>query len=174
MQKNKQQGFTLIELMVVISIIALLSSIVLAGLQDAKDKATARAYKQSMMELVKGIELYRADTGSYPYETELASTNFISYLITVRRPGVTPGFTSDPALTDLSVVLKKYIPKVPNPPSGVFVFRRSTIGRGKCFGDQTNPPYILIVPAYIPGFEDWQYADSDDLIDLTNRCFSIK
>jgi len=43
LQKNKQKGFTLLELLVVISIISLLSSVALASLNSARDKAKIAA-----------------------------------------------------------------------------------------------------------------------------------
>lgn len=61
-----KKGFTLIELMVVISIIALLSSIILSSLKSAKDKANIISAVQSFQELQKATELYYSNYGAYP------------------------------------------------------------------------------------------------------------
>jgi len=55
------RGFSLIELLVVISIIGFLSSVVLASLQTAREKARGTAFRQSVDQLVLAIELYRSD-----------------------------------------------------------------------------------------------------------------
>jgi type IV pilus assembly protein PilA len=58
--KHSQKGFTLIELMVVISIIAVLSSVVLAGLQTARVKARNSRIVQEVQQLKNQIELTRS------------------------------------------------------------------------------------------------------------------
>lgn len=62
---KNNKGFTLIELLVVIAIIGLLSSVVLASLNSARDKAKDAAVKQEVRELAKLFELEYSDNGSY-------------------------------------------------------------------------------------------------------------
>ncbi|MBC7982067.1 prepilin-type N-terminal cleavage/methylation domain-containing protein [Candidatus Parcubacteria bacterium] len=66
MKKTKSKGFTLIELMVVISIISLLSSVVLASIKTAKEKADNAKIVSEMKSLQTALELYRAKIGIYP------------------------------------------------------------------------------------------------------------
>jgi len=66
-RKTKKRGFTLIELMVVISIIGLLSSIVLASLTNARRKAQDARLISDMINLRTAAEIYRSTTGSYYY-----------------------------------------------------------------------------------------------------------
>jgi prepilin-type N-terminal cleavage/methylation domain-containing protein len=63
-RKNKK-GFTLVELLTVISIIALLSSVVYSSLQSAKAKARDAVVKVSVRELSKLMALEYQDNGSY-------------------------------------------------------------------------------------------------------------
>jgi len=61
-----KKGFTLIELLVVIAIISLLSSVVLASLNSAREKARDSKRIQDLAQIKNALELYRADNGYYP------------------------------------------------------------------------------------------------------------
>jgi prepilin-type N-terminal cleavage/methylation domain-containing protein len=61
------RGFTLIELLVVIAIIGLLSSVVLASLNSAREKAHDASRVQAVHQYMNALELYAADhKGTYP------------------------------------------------------------------------------------------------------------
>jgi prepilin-type N-terminal cleavage/methylation domain-containing protein len=65
--KNKNHaGFTLIELMVVITIIALLSSILYASFNDARMMSRDKTRTTSLKELQLSIEFYKSQNGRYP------------------------------------------------------------------------------------------------------------
>lgn len=61
----KNKGFTLVELLVVISIISLLSSVVLGSLRTARDRAKDAAIKQDVQQMVRLMALNYDDYGSY-------------------------------------------------------------------------------------------------------------
>ncbi len=63
---NKNKGFTLIELLVVIAIIGLLSSVVLASLNSAREKAQLSAVVSNLSELQKALQLYNTEKGEFP------------------------------------------------------------------------------------------------------------
>ena len=71
-RQSLQKGFTLIELMVVITIIGLLASTVLASLANSRKAARDVSRVQAVKELQKALELYRNDNGgSYPCATAM-------------------------------------------------------------------------------------------------------
>ena len=63
------QGFTLIELMVVISIISLLSAIIFGAVSTARLKATDVRRAQDIITLRNALNLYYLNNGSYPNYT---------------------------------------------------------------------------------------------------------
>jgi type II secretion system protein G len=66
MKINKQRGFTLIELLVVVAIIGLLSSVVLASLNSAREKARVAKAKMELRQFQSAVEMYYDTNGSYP------------------------------------------------------------------------------------------------------------
>ncbi len=67
------RAFTLIELMVVISIISLLSSIVLASVNTARAKARDARRLSDMHNIQIALELYRQTNNQYPNGSSLLS-----------------------------------------------------------------------------------------------------
>ena len=65
-QSFRMRGFTLIELMVVITIIGLLASMVLSALSSTRVTARDSQRLSEARELMKALELYRTKNGSYP------------------------------------------------------------------------------------------------------------
>jgi len=66
--KKNNSGFTLIELLVVIAIIGTLSSVVLASLNTAREKARDVQRLSDLRQLQIAMELYHDDNGYYPRE----------------------------------------------------------------------------------------------------------
>lgn len=69
---NRTKGFSLIELLVVIAIIGILSSVILAALNTARNKGKDSSAQSSLENIRAAAELYLSDTGinGYAYSTD--------------------------------------------------------------------------------------------------------
>lgn len=65
-RKSKTKGFTLVELLVVISIISLVSTIILASVTKARSRARDEFRITSLRQIGNALELYYSNTGHYP------------------------------------------------------------------------------------------------------------
>ncbi len=66
LSNNWQQGFTLIELMIVMSIIGILASIVVPNYQRSLIKAREAVLMEDLYQMRRAIDAYFADNISYP------------------------------------------------------------------------------------------------------------
>jgi general secretion pathway protein G len=62
----KSRGFTLIEVLVVVAILAILAAIVVPRIMDRPDEAKRVAAKADVNAIVATLKLYRLDNGGYP------------------------------------------------------------------------------------------------------------
>ena len=65
-KRINQQGFTLIEIMVVVVILGVLAALVIPNLVSRPDQAKVTAAKADIKAISSTLELYRLDNGSYP------------------------------------------------------------------------------------------------------------
>lgn len=72
---RRNRAFTLIEILVVVAIIALLSSVVLNSLAEARMKANDTKIAEDLRQVRKAIEIYYNDNNSFPDPTILSSGN---------------------------------------------------------------------------------------------------
>jgi general secretion pathway protein G len=63
---RKIKGFTLIEVMVVVVILAILASIIVPKLMSRPEQAKNTKAQQDILAIENGLELYKLDNGSYP------------------------------------------------------------------------------------------------------------
>lgn len=64
----RERGFTLIEILVVLAVVALLAVVVLAALQNARSKGRYAQMLHQMSIIGRSAEAYRNDTGSHAAE----------------------------------------------------------------------------------------------------------
>ena len=63
---SRRDGFTLIEVMVVVVILAILAALIVPKLMGRPDQARAVAAKQDIATIVQALRLYRLDNTRYP------------------------------------------------------------------------------------------------------------
>lgn len=83
---NKQKGFTLIELLVVIAIIGILSSVVLASLNTARQKSRDAKRIADVKQLQLALEFYFDGNRSYPGAITVAALVDTGYIATIPKP----------------------------------------------------------------------------------------
>lgn len=81
--RNNKKGFTLIELLVVIAIIGILSSVVLASLNSARQKSRDARRVADVKQLQLALELYYDSNSSvYPTALSALAPNYIAVVPT--------------------------------------------------------------------------------------------
>ena len=67
---GRQNGFTLIEVLVVVAILGILAAIVVPQIMDRPDEAKRVAAKADVAAIVQALKLYRLDNGRYPTQEQ--------------------------------------------------------------------------------------------------------
>ncbi len=192
---KKDKGFTLIELMVVISIIGLLSSIVLASIKNVRDKSLGTKFRSEMQQFIYALELYKNDNQEYPHQggefgqnhsTMTSNSNVIS-----RSFSALSDANNVPLLSMLVSPYLKTLPSVPqnsyNQSQIAWFYEAIAPGHGpkRCIGDSIIPPYVITIsnqnPLLFSTFSDWPHSQTLNTgngtwsaPNTTVRCFSIK
>lgn len=66
MKAHKTRGFTLIEILVVVSILAILGALIVPKIMDRPNEARVVAAKHDIAAIVAALKLYKLDNGRYP------------------------------------------------------------------------------------------------------------
>ncbi|HZS43028.1 MAG TPA: type II secretion system protein [Candidatus Paceibacterota bacterium] len=85
--RDQKRGFTLIELMVVLSIIGLLVTVILTNIVTARAKTSDSQVLQNLVQLRNAVEQYYSDNGTYP-------TVSTSNIDSVSLPNFVPAYIS--------------------------------------------------------------------------------
>lgn len=73
---ENERGFTLIELMIVVSIIAILAGILIPNFVNARAQAMTAACESNLRSIATAAELYYADQQVYPASGDVSATLF--------------------------------------------------------------------------------------------------
>lgn len=67
---HKQEGFSLIEIMVVVVIMGILAALIVPNIMNRPDQARQVKAKQDILAIDNALELYRLDNGFYPSQEQ--------------------------------------------------------------------------------------------------------
>ena len=109
-RRYKQDGFTLIEIMVVILILGLLATIVVQSLRGAADKAKKTKAQADLAEIKTALDRYYLDNGYYP-----TTDQGLGALVAAPTSGRVPGNYESGG----------YIERLPQDPWGTAYFYQS-------------------------------------------------
>ena len=101
MSRTGSRGFTLVEVMVVVVILAVLAALVVPRVVGRTDEARVVAAKQDIASIMQSLKLYRIDNSRYP-------TNDQGLEALVTRPATEPQ----------PINWKSYLDKLPKDPWG--------------------------------------------------------
>ena len=88
--KNKQNGFTIVELLIVIVVIGILAAITIVAYNGVQKRANGSAASSALTQSAKKLSLYQVDNGQYPAtlsEAGISTNGNISYQYTQTSSG---------------------------------------------------------------------------------------
>lgn len=130
MKKSHHRGFTLIELLVVIAIIGLLSSVVLASLNTARNKAKDAAIREGVRQYSTLMALEYSETGVY---TGLQPQTWVSTAAGCNALALTGNYAANAKAICVNIVAN------------------STGGLGMYLGNSADNVNKFAIMAYLPG-----------------------
>jgi type II secretion system protein G len=106
--REAERGFTLIELMIVVAIIAILAGILIPNFVNARSQAQTAACESNLRAIATALELYYADNQVYPtasnaaVQPTLLTANGIAYLNNTPKDPAAQSATATYTLTTVN------------------------------------------------------------------------
>ncbi|MEI6191225.1 MAG: LamG-like jellyroll fold domain-containing protein [bacterium] len=119
-KKHNSHGFTLLEILLVIGIIAILAGIVIVAINPSKQLATVRntQRKSDLKQIYNAITQYYIDNSSFPSTISTTTLNEVCNTGSVASTTVALNGDSCGTLANLSVLVPTYLVAIPTDPTG--------------------------------------------------------
>jgi prepilin-type N-terminal cleavage/methylation domain-containing protein len=130
-KKHNSRGFTLLEILLVIGIIAILAGIVIIAINPSKQLATVRntQRKSDIKQLANAITQFYIDKSYYPASTTFSITSLMTICPTGASTSPAAGFCT--GMLNLSELVPTYITAIPNDPGTTTTAGYSAVLRNK-------------------------------------------
>lgn len=140
----KKQGFTMVEVIIVVAIIAVLASIILPKMSGARNKAQIESCKQNVKHIATALEIYATNNnGSYGSTTSNVNAGYALVTQGYLKPIKCPTGNNYYVWVDYPGAAWM---TPPLPPVGYLVFCFSEPGQGT-----PHPGYQADIPMIYPG-----------------------
>jgi type IV pilus assembly protein PilA len=162
---NKKAGFTLLEILLVVGIIAILAGIVIIAINPSKQLATVRnaERKSDLKQLNNAITQFYIDKSYYPASTTLSTTTLKEICNTGSVSATTTAVTgvtcASLGLINLSELVPTYITAIPTDPTGsssllafIHTAYAASAGSGYAVGKRVTNQLALSAPLAELGF----------------------
>ncbi len=126
--KNKQSGFTLLEILLVVGIIAILAGIVIVAINPSKQLAQVRntERKSDLKQVANAITQFYIDHSYYPASSTFPTTTLMPICPTGASTSPAAGFDCE-GMLNLSELVPTYIVAIPNDPATTTVSGYSVV-----------------------------------------------
>ena len=103
MKTKQNNGFTLIELMIVVAVLAVIVAIAYPGFLGQIQKARRADAKQALLDVAARLEQYYQDNKGYPTAANMSSLGYGGATFTSQEGYYTIGFNGVPTVTTFSI-----------------------------------------------------------------------
>jgi prepilin-type N-terminal cleavage/methylation domain-containing protein len=138
LMQPKSNGFTIVELLIVIVVIGILAAISLVAYNGVQVRARDADRKQDVKTIVKALEMYYTDRGHYPN-----ATTYTPGSTTINSSWST---TSDSSWANLLTQLAPYINKLPSPPGTATATPAISVGNNYDYFGLPTGSYCGVAP----------------------------
>jgi prepilin-type N-terminal cleavage/methylation domain-containing protein len=128
--KNKQSGFTIVELLIVIVVIGILAGLVITTFNGIQQKARDTERETDIKALHAQVEAFWAQKGYYPSRTDMNNRTATTGFVAVNLKGLDPESFKDPKGTSSDLA--------DAPAANVYAYAVTNSGGTTCEADDTT------------------------------------